>query len=489
MRQHKPRVSAYQIFVGIDLGTSSLKGVAVDDAGHLVASGQAHYHTLRSGPGRAEQSSAHWISALSTVIGRLAQNAKPDRWAGIGLSGMLPTLVTLDSADRPIEQAVTWEDARAQAEGDALREAVGAERLHRLTGQWVDGRYLLPMFGWIRKHDPARARATRTVCGAKDYLYLYMTGDLATDPSTAAGYGCFDLEAGAWHTGVLEAAGLHADVLPRVAVPSTSAASRIEPAKGVPVHLGAADSVLGAAGLGARFPGQVACGAGTSTVVIQVSDRIQLDPAHRYLVTPTANPGTWGLEMDLVSTGSGMQWLAELMNLDRGVPELVELAEAAPAGANGLTFLPYLGFGEQAALWNPALQGAVIGLTLGHGREDIARALIDGIAIEIGNCLRVLGESSSRPAEIRAAGAFPLLWQAVADATGTAVEWMTSGESIASALGAAMIAAQATGVNPEVLLSGLAIRRFEPDATAAEQWAELDRRHARYLAMISQDKS
>jgi xylulokinase len=194
------------LYVGLDLGTSSLKGVAVTAGGEVVARGHASYRTQRPGAGRAEQASSHWLRALRGVARQLSAAAAPDRWRAVGLSGMIPTLVTTGADGKPTGPAITWEDSRAEAEGAGLRNALGADELYRLTGQWVDGRYLLPMFLWLRQHDPHRAAAAAHVLGAKDYLYWWLTGEYATDPSTASGFGCYGLAAGDWLAGVSEAA-------------------------------------------------------------------------------------------------------------------------------------------------------------------------------------------------------------------------------------------------------------------------------------------
>jgi sugar (pentulose or hexulose) kinase len=429
------------------------------------------------------------------VLAQLRQKTPTRDWVAIGLSGMIPTLVTVDRARNPVGPAITWEDARAEAEGTAMREAVGPDHVYRLTGQWVDGRYLLPMFAWIKQHDPQRAMSTASVCGAKDYLYLYLTGELATDPSTATGYGCYDLASQSWNGDVAQAAGVApAEVLPEIVESSANSPLRpdLAPELGLPaglsVYVGAADSVLGASGLGVTEPGQVGYVAGTSTVIIQVSDRIQLDRAHRYLVTPMAEAGRWGFEMDLLSSGSAMQWMAEILNLDDGVPALLELAERSQPGAGGLTFLPYLSLGEQGALWDAGLRGAVFGLTLGHRREDLARALLEGIVIESRRCLGVLDEAGPASREITAAGAgggSRLFWQLLADATGRTVAIPPAHGTMVSALGAALLAAQSVGAGPSRTAERARGGQVHPNAESAILWEGIGQRHDQHLAMIS----
>ncbi len=266
------------MYVGLDLGTSSLKGVALTASGRIVSRALAAYPTRRSQPGRAEQDPAGWLEAARSVVGRLTSDAPGARWAGIGLAGMIPTLVTVDAAGNPTGPAITWEDSRAEEQGRRLRAKVGEARLYAATGQRVDGRYLLPMLAWLGEHEPARVAATRMVLGAKDYLFWWLTGRYATDPSTATGFGCYDLEAGAWSPELWRAAGVREpgmlpDVLDSSTVlPLDSAAAAVLGLKaGTPVILGGADSVLGLLGMRATDPGSVACMWGSSCVILGVS--------------------------------------------------------------------------------------------------------------------------------------------------------------------------------------------------------------------------
>ena len=475
------------VYIGLDLGTSGLKAVALGAAGTILARSSAVYPTHRPVAGAYEQDTGDWLRAAERALAQVAEVVPPRTWRAIGLTGMIPTLVTLGPDGRPTGPAVTWQDSRADDLGDEFRERCGAARLYRLTGQWVDGRYLLPMFGRITRDDPARAAATATIASAKDYLFAWLTGELATDPSTASGYGCYELEAGRWDASVLAMAGLAVaglagagPGLPAVRPSVTcrplrpGAAARLGCAR-VPVVLGAADSVLGALGLGVRAPGQVAYLAGTSTVILGVTDRLVLDPAHRFLVTPLAEPGSWGVEMDLLATGSAIAWLAGLLGDGLTAAGLVELAARAdPSRAPVL--LPYLSPGEQGALWDPLLRGVVAGLDLGHGREHLARALVNGVVLESRRCLAVLGEIGGFGQAVEVAGgsaADPSFRRDLADATRRAVSRPRGDDTHYSARGAALVAALAVeGDWPDGAFpagGGAA----EPDEARARRWDDL----------------
>jgi len=481
------------VYVGLDLGTSGLKGVAITAANGVVARASASYQTRRPAPGAAEQEPAPWLEAVRQVVGRL-RLAVPEGWAGLALSAMIPTLVTVDGRGQPTGPAVTWEDSRAQRQGDHLRDGIGADRLYGLTGQWVDGRYLLPMYMRLVEEEAARVGDARWLLGAKDYLLHWLTEQWLTDPSTASGFGCYGLETRDWVPELIEAAcalgefalpALPAVVLSTQAWPlAADAASILGLPSGLPVCVGGADSVLGALGLGLREAGDVAYISGTSTVILAMSDRLSFDGQHRYLVTPLAVDEAWGFEMDLLATGSGVRWLARLLGLgDDGDLSVLSMAAEAE-DADVPSFLPYLAPGEQGALWDPTLRGTLIGLHLGHDRRHLARAFVNGLLLESRRCLSVLDEAKLpfRPVRLAGGAVDDLLAAELADASGRTVYAPAEGAADYSALGAAMLAASALG--------GVSLERqqpatvHEPRPRRAAMWEELWRRHEEALEAV-----
>ncbi len=473
------------VYLGIDLGTSALKVVALDADGRTRASARHSYPTDSPEPGAAEQDPTHWWAALRQALDQLAADVPPASWTAVGLSGMLPTLVELDARGQPVGPAITWQDARAEPEADALRDAVGDDALYRITGQRVDGRYLAPMHNRLR----ALGRAGSTAVGAKDALHAHLTGRLITDPSTAAGSGVFDLETGCWNTDLIRAAGMGA--MPAIAPPDT--ATPIAPAwlarwgraDDLPVVLGAADSVLGALGLGAITHGDAAVIAGTSAIVLGVSDTPARDVHRRFLVTPLAGPG-WGLEMDLLAMGSAIDGIATLLGLT-GPAELLELAATVQA-PDAPVFLPYLNPGEQGALWDPMLTGTLHGLTLGMGPAHVGRALLTGIVTELRRCVEILAASTGRRGPLLLGGGAstsPLMWQDLADATGREVV-VDVGTTDHSAIGAALLAASSQGCHITRVAD---TRRVAPRPQWAGFWADAAERHDTLRRNVSRGES
>ena len=398
-----PEVTAPPLALGLDLGTSAFKAVLLSLQGEVLACGESPVITLAMAPSVAEQDPSQWLAAAGAALAQLAKaaDASEPQWRGrvaaVGIAGQLPTLVVLGEQGAALGPAITWKDARADATAAAV---IGARRraLYESTGMPLDGRYLAPMFHhhWRGRHSQARS-----LLSAKDYLCFGLTGARVTDPSTAAGYGLFDLEAGEFSEEWCALWGVPRELLPEVR-PAHSIAGSLHAAgaavlglrPGIPVTVGAADSVSSAFAMAPLTNTRRACVAmGSSTVILDAVRARRTDPEMRYLLSPHVEAHWYAREMDLLATGTGHRWLSELLGLGPG--ELERHAAQSPPGARGVTFAPYLAGGEQGALWNPNLRGALQGLTLHTERSDLARAFMEGVGFEIRRCIEVLAESNA----------------------------------------------------------------------------------------------
>jgi len=390
-----------ELVLGIDLGTSSVKVIALSAAEMgVAASGSAAFPTISQLPDQAEQDPGDWVTAVGEALEDLARalDAKRAGWrdhvGAIGVTGQLPTLVC-SSARGPLGRAITWKDARADRDTLATIDSAQRRALYERTGMPIDGRYLGPMF---RHHWAARRAEVESVLSAKDYLVFVLTGQRVTDPSTAAGYGAFELATGSFSQELCGIWQLPIGALPSVR-PAHSPAGPLTPVgarllglrAGIPVTVGAADSVASAFAMTGLEEAIVSITTGSSTVILDSIREPRFDPTSRYLLTPHVEAGWLGREMDLLATGTGYRWLTELLGLRDG--ELDRRAADSPPGSRELTFAPYLAGGEQGALWNPDLRGALLGLTLRHTASDIARAFLEGVGFEIRRCVEVLAET------------------------------------------------------------------------------------------------
>lgn len=396
-----PETIVTPLTLGLDLGTSAVKAVAVDANGDVLALATSSFPTVSKTPDQAEQDPADWLAAAATALRGIdaALGQRMPAWrhhvAAIGLAGQLPTLVC-GAGDQPLGLAVTWKDARADTWASQAIGANERRRLYERTGMPIDGRYLGPMFAY---HWSPRAHEVEYVLSAKDFLAYALTGQRVTDPSTAVGYAAFELDPGAFSGELCERWGMPLRTLPVVRSAHAAAgaltvagARLLGLGSGIPVTVGAADSVAGASAMAGLEPGTVCITMGSSTIILDAIQERRLDAASRYLLTPHVEPGWYAREMDLLATGTGYAWLSALFGMADG--ELDARAGNSPPGARGLTFTPFLAGGEQGALWDPTLRASIRGLGLGHSADDIGRAFLEGVNFEIRRCLDVLAETT-----------------------------------------------------------------------------------------------
>ena len=390
--------------LGIDLGTSAIKIIAVSRDGRVVASARESYGTSFTAAGQAEQDCQHWLKALTVAAKKIGpQLTHKVQVTGIALTGQMPTLVVM-SKQKPVAPAITWQDSRADK---WVSERVDNDlrlRIYQSTGVLIDGRYLGPMFQY--HHGPKRnglEHKTRIILSAKDFLFHALTGLAATDPSTASGYGLYNLRLKAWDLELCKLWGITEENLPSIARSSFRAplnewgSQLLDCVLGTPVTLGCADSVAGIYALsGANGLANTASVlTGTSTVIMKCDSQPRWDRRSRYLLTPFAVDGWYGCEADLLATGSAREWVASVFlghDSRKTQRSLWQSAYKIAPGADGLLFAPYLAGGEQGVLWNPHLRGTLTGLTLAHNGATIARALIEGLGFEIRRCLEVFEE-------------------------------------------------------------------------------------------------
>ncbi|NNN00531.1 MAG: FGGY-family carbohydrate kinase [Acidimicrobiaceae bacterium] len=379
--------------LAVDLGTSRVKVGVFDARMRTLASAASSYATLSDASGMAEQRPSDWLQAINAAILQVLEGGSFDI-AAVVLSAQMPTLVALDSDSEVIGNAITWQDSRADALVDSLLDSSARQLVRAIAGTPVDGRYIVPMH---RRRADEAAYSPAALLSAKDFIYFALTGELVTDPSTASGFACFDIETGTWSARLCELWGVPERMLPAVvdshfSAELTSAGALLVPgvAPGTPVVVGAADSVCAHHFVDSHFANAVSVIDGSSTVIMT---RLESDArsSDEMLVTPLVEWSQRGVEMDLLATGSSVAWLARLLELNPA--ELEDLAHTNPNGAhNEVLFFPYLAGGEQGAIWRTDLSGSVDGLHLASSRADLALALYEGIAFETLRCIEHLAQ-------------------------------------------------------------------------------------------------
>jgi xylulokinase len=448
------------VLVGLDVGTSGLKGVAISHDGRVVAEAEAPYPLSTPRPGWAEQDPEEWWRAAQDVLARLP--AGP-----VGLSGQMHGLVALDADDRVLRPAILWNDQRTAAECAEIERRIGLERLIELTGNRALTGFTAPKLLWLRAHEPETYARIRRILLPKDYVRLRLTGEHAIDAADASGTLLFDVRRRRWSDEVCEALEVPPAWLPP-AYESTEVA-------------GAGDQAAGALGVGIVAPGDVSVVIGTSGVVFAALPAYRPDAQARVHVFCHAVPGSWHAMGVMLSAAGSFAWLRHVLGAAYGELD-GEAARWAP-GVEGLLFAPYLA-GERTPHADPDARGAFTGLSLRHDRGALARAALEGIAYGLRDSLELLRELGVRPSvgRVSGGGARSSLWlRIVASALDLPLE--STETEAGAAYGAALLAGVRAGVFTDaadaVARSVRVGDRVEPDPAWVTAYAEGYERYRR----------
>jgi xylulokinase len=421
-------MAAEPILAGLDVGTTGVKAVAITPDGDVVARAEEDYPLSMPRPGWSEQDPEDWWHASQRVLGAL-----PDATA-VGLSGQMHGLVALDAEDRVLRPAILWNDQRTAAECREIEERVGLERLIVSTGNRALTGFTAPKLLWVRNNEPDVYARIAHVLLPKDYVRLRLTGDRAIDVADASGTLLFDVANRRWSGEVLDAL-----ELPREWLPESYESPE------VPGAPGAGDQAAGALGVGIDRPGPVSVVLGTSGVVFAALPEYATDPQARAHVFCHAVPGGWHAMGVMLSAAGSLRWLRDAV-VGESYEELVREAAEWPPGAEGLLFAPYLA-GERTPHADPHARGAFVGLELRHDRGALVRAVLEGVAFGLRDCLEVLRGLGVEAQVGRASGggARSTLWlRIVASVLGFPLERTVVEEG--AAYGAALLAGMSSGV-------------------------------------------
>jgi len=424
-------VSADAALVGLDVGTTGVKALAVSTSGEPVALAEEEYPLSTPQPGWAEQDPEDWRLAAERALERLG--VEP---AEIGYSGQMHGLVCLDERDRVIRPAILWNDQRTAAECEEIEERVGRERLIQLTGNRALTGFTAPKLLWLRRHEPEAYGRIRRILLPKDYVRLRLTGEHAIDAADASGTLLFDVANRRWSDEVLDALELPGEWLPPV-YESTEIA-------------GAGDQQAAALGVGIDRPGPVSVVLGTSGVVFAVLPEYAAEPQGRVHVFCHAVPGAWEAMGVMLSAAGSLRWFRDALAPGVSYSDLVAEAETAPAGSDGLTFLPYLQ-GERTPHADPSARAMFEGLSLRHDRGGLVRSVLEGVAYGLRDSLELLRSLgvAADVGRVSGGGARSRLWlRIVASVLGLPLQLTAVEEG--SAYGAALLAGVRAGVFEDV---------------------------------------
>ena len=482
------------LFLGLDVGTSGVKAVLVDQSGAVVASATTSLTLQTPKPGWAEQDpDAWWAASVASIRGACAK-VPGVQVAAIGISGQMHSSVFLDRDGAVIRPALLWCDGRTTAECREIEERVGGEeRLRDLASNPALEGFTLPKVLWLRNYEPAGFERLATVLLAKDYIRYRLTGVLATEPSDASATLMYDTANLRWSEEILSALELDPSILPRVGGSSeilgrvhADASRQTGLAIGTPVVGGGADNACGAAGVGVVAPGEAVASWGTSGTLLAPLAEPKVDPGLRAHTFCHVVPGVWYLMGVVLSAGGAFAWYRDQLAKDvSGTPNanitLNDEAATIPRGAEGVTFLPYLQ-GERTPHRNANARGAFLGLTLAHTRAHLTRAVLEGICFALRDSLSILQSLGLSLNELLLTGGgakSPFLRQLQAEVYGVPVTTVNREEG--PAYGAALLAAVGVGAFPDLAAAVRATLERQPrlsPSTSAQR--EYDAPYARF---------
>jgi xylulokinase len=446
--------------LGIDVGTGGTRAVLLDDAGRVLGAATAEHAEMASPQlGWAEQDPRDWWRVARVAVKEcLAQtNTNAREIAAIGLSGQMHGLVMLDAEGEVVRPALIWCDQRTEDECRAITERVGAKRLIDLVANPALTGFTLPKIWWVRAHEPENWARVRSVMLPKDYVRFKLTGARATDVADASGTLMFDVVNRRWSAEMLQASDLRAEILPEVfespeitgrVLKDGAAASGLR--EGTPVVAGGGDQAAGAVGMGIVEPGNVSATIGTSGVVFAATSSPVVEPKGRIHTFCHAIPGRWHVMGVTQGAGLSLRWFRDQFGNGASYDALMKEAAAAPPGADGLLWAPYL-MGERTPHLDPNARGALVGLTAQHTRAHVIRAILEGVAFSLRDTFTIFRDLGVPVKSIRLGGGgarSPLWRQIQADIYGMPVELVAADEG--AAYGAALLAGVGAGVWPSV---------------------------------------
>ena len=472
------------MYLGLDLGTSGVKALLIDANQKVVASASGDLDVSRPHTGWSEQEPAHWLRATEEAIGklRITNRAEVAAVRGIGLSGQMHGATLLDAAGAVLRPCILWNDTRSYREAAALDSD---PRFRDITGNIVFPGFTAPKLAWVKANEPDIFARVAKVLLPKDYLRFWLTGELISEMSDAAGTAWLDVGARRWSPQLLEATDLGLDHMPSLVEGTEPAgvlkrdlAAKWGMGDNVVVAGGAGDNAASACGMGTVQPGNAFVSLGTSGGLCAANEAYLPNPASAVHTFCHALPRTWHQMGVILSATDSLNWLEgvtghEAADLTRELGDELK----APTGA---TFLPYLS-GERTPHNDATIRGGFIGLSHQSDRAVLTQAVLEGVAFAIRDnleALRAAGTELSRVTAIGGGSRSRYWLKSIATALGLPVDLPADGD-FGAAFGAArlgLIAAEAA--DPLAVCTAPATAEtIEPDANLASAYADAYRRY------------
>lgn len=445
-------------FMGVDVGTTGVKAILCDDSGKCLGEAYSEHPLICTRPGWAEQDPEVWWQSLILVVRELFHSSRVESSCvrALAVTSQQPSPVFLDSEGRVLCHSLIWMDRRATSECTDLVNQLGMTRLYHTTGLRPDAMYGIYKAMWLKSESPDVYSRVRYILQPKDFVNYRLTGETASDYATSAAMQALELGALRWSEEILSASGICGSLMPPLyhctrvlGSVSSAAAALLGLSTETQVVVSAGDTTLSALGCGVVRPGDAAIVIGTSSDVVACAERPILDEGHRIGCYPYVIPGLYLGIAGANSSGIALRWLRDQLLSVEGrtisYDDLTAEASRAPAGCDGLIFLPYLS-GERSPVYDPNARGVYAGISLIHTRSHFVRAVMEGVALSIHDRLLIMRALEVKPERLLLSGGgskSPLWRQIVTDMVGIPTHRMDIGDS--ALLGAVMVAAVGAG--------------------------------------------
>ncbi len=494
--------------VALDLGTTGCRTFIFDLSGSILASDYQEWESIYPAPSYVEQDANIWWESIKRTIERAIKKSGIDKTEIVSLSvtNQRETIVPVDKEGNPLHNALVWQDRRTTEQVKFIKRKIGDDKIYRTTGLTIDPYFSATKILWFKNNKPEIYNQTHKFLLVSDFIIHKLTGQFVTDHSNASRTMLFDINKLKYSEDIASVLEIDLDKMPETMESGVDIGEIVSNEtnfdKKTLVITGAGDQQSAALGVGVVSPGEIKCTTGTGSFILAFLEEPKFDPEKRVLCSCHAVPGKWVQEASIFTSGAVLRWFRDQIGfnecqkaeeLGKDPYELmISEAEKSPIGSNGLLFIPHL-VGAGAPHWNPYAKGILYGLSLGHQRKDLYRAVLEGVAYEVKKNILVFKSLGIEPKELKITGGGSRsdLWnQIYADVLG--ISCVRNVNEEATSLGAAILAAYGAGLFPDISKAAANIckidKRWSPNENHNEFYDKIFRFSNRLYSNLSENE-
>lgn len=403
--------------IALDIGTSSMRAILYGETGQIYHTSQVEYHSAYFEDGLVEQDPSTWYNASIHVLKEIAKFLKENEYKAeaISVTSQRSSLIPVDENGKPLRNAIMWQDKRTLPQCDLLERQFGMELLYKKTGLRINPYFVLPKIMWLKENEPNIYKKSYKFLGVQDFIIHQLCGEYKTDYTQGGRTMLMDMKKFTWDHELMEIANIKEDDLPDLLPPGSIAggltkemAKKTDLPEGLTIIMAGGDQQCAAIALGVTKAGTAEANTGTGSFVLAAVDKPIFDDECRVLVQASAIPGKWIMEAGIFNTGATYRWFKEqfckdLIDEPNSYEILNKEAAKSSIGANGLIMIPHF-HGNAAPFWNPRAKGLFFNISLDNTRGDFVRAIIEGVAIEIGHNIRLIQKLTGKINTVSVAG-------------------------------------------------------------------------------------